>query len=236
VNETVGPDPSRSNWSVVIGVGSLLGIGLLIFAAIVALVPSPNAKPVHRPEPPPKAMAAVVGISAPGDYRNPFFGFRLKYDDPWRDVTEDTREKVGNTTSPASKMISYVLLSIMEKRGKLETGNVNVIMITESLAEIPEITTGSDYLVGLLIPLMKARGQAPKSVRVEEPVMIAGIKFDKVVLIRSTRQSTKEVSQTYWATVKDGYVLFISGTHASPEELKMVEDVVTGMTAEIVSK
>lgn len=187
-------------------VGCLIVAGVLVAALL-------HRRAVSRPP-----LARVAGVSEAGAYRNPYFGFRIRYAPDWQDVTPDYREAAPSFMAEKVDPASFLLA--LARVGGDTAGGLTVVFMVEALPEAAGVRSGGDYLRQML-PQLEGRREPPRDIQWEPRVMLAGSAFDRVSLRRTWEG--REVGMTFWVTVKGGYALGIVGNYATPPERRAIE-------------
>jgi hypothetical protein len=102
--------------------------------------------------------------------------------------------------------------------------------VAEPLGEQDRIVCGAEYLQRTLA-LLRQRPDSPKQVKDEPRATIGGLVYDQLSLTRPWSEG--EVGTTIWAVVTRGHALTITGSYRSPEGLRAIEELLTGMSADV---
>ena len=192
----------------------LLGVGLVIAAIHFGRDRRPGGR------------AEVAGVFEQGGYRNDYLGFRVRYGADWQDVTasarDEARGRAGADVDPSS-----VLLALSRTPDRKPDAGVSVVFMVEPLNGSDDIKTGRDYMQRML-PQLQQRAEPPRDITEEAGTTLAGLAFDRLSLKRSWQG--QDVDMTYWVAVTRGYALIIQGTYRSPDGLRAIGQLLTGMT------
>jgi hypothetical protein len=179
------------------------------------------------------------GITNPGIYINPGFGFSFKYPKEWtvhgeatnQHIRELGKEKIvesGAVSSSSAEVAlkhTYQLLTVFRHPVGTPgvTFNPGIFVIAEKVSHAPGIINGKDYLLNLRVILLKTGHQA----QLKEPMEyhFGGSQFfreDYAIEINGVH-----VVQSYFAKVANGYALlfvFMGQDQKSVDELSKAMD------------
>ncbi|OWK45728.1 hypothetical protein [Fimbriiglobus ruber] len=106
-----------------------------------------------RRDDPPGILADVRGLSEPGDYRNPYFGFRVRYGADWRDATEETRRQAAGRPNSGSDRTAYLLALVWAPVA--DRNEASVLFAAEPVRRADPVDSGAEYLRRLLALLRR---------------------------------------------------------------------------------
>lgn len=102
-----------------------------------------------------------------------------------------------------------------------------MIFGAEPLSQPEGVPSGAEYLRRML-PRLQQRRDGPREIKDEPPATVGGLAFDRLSLKRPWGDG--EVRMTYWAAVKRGYAVLITGTYSSSEGLQAIEELLARVT------
>lgn len=161
----------------------------------------------------------VAGVAEPGDYRNPYFGFRVRYGADWRDVTVEARARAARPSGGGTDG-TPILLALARPSTAGRDDEASVVWVADPLPRSEGFDSGTEYLRRMLTQLRQRR-DGPKEVKGESLATIGGLAFDRLSLARPWGDG--EVRMTYWVAVERGYALVITGSYGSSEGLQAIE-------------
>jgi hypothetical protein len=196
----------------------LIGVGLLLAASQLGRQLSPVGREVSSDLQGHTAVN-VIGVAEAGDYRNPFFGYRLRYPTDWEDVTAEARKRAAERSSGGASE-DLVLLALARAPAGNGDDGAGLMFLAEHLPKSEHVVSGADYLRRALVRLQHHAGP-PKQVKEEPQAVIGGLVYDRLSLRRPFGDG--EIRMTYWVALRRGYALIITGSYRSPEGLEVIE-------------
>lgn len=139
-NRRASKFPQRYTWRSLALV--VIGVGVMVWSI------QPQPQPIVE-------SADIAGVAKPGDYRNPYFGFRVRYGDDWQDVTKEAQTRateeveVGTDKSP-------VLLALARAPAADQNRDASLMIVVDRLAKQAS-PSGADYLRRMLLQLQQRR-------------------------------------------------------------------------------
>ncbi len=221
MNPTAASNLLRLIWGYVLLCGCMLIVGLGIWILLPA---RPKSKTSQN------FMSIVAGDSKSDEYHNPYFGFTVKYDGDWRDVSASQREALVKRTSAATMKKNAILLAI--ERGP-QKGATNLTLTSAFVSKKDLIDDPQDYLRMVVTALAMQRSLGQESIRIEGSTVFAGIKCFRATVALGRTTDGKERHWTYWVGQKGDYRLVILGTYSSEEDFEEIQRVLGGMPVEI---
>ena len=186
-----------------------------------------GARPVNSNEPVDDS-AELAGVVAEREYRNPYFGFRVPFDEAWLDISDEVRAQVAQRKKDKTTE-SLVLLALAWRPAPAIESGANVMFAVEKFSNAEGDLSGADYL-RRLIGQLEHHPDPPKEVKNEPKSTIAGHDFDRLALKRLWGDS--EIGMTYWVAVTKGHALVITGSYATPEGLAAIERLLANASAQ----
>jgi hypothetical protein len=220
------PHPVR--WSpkpTLIACGLVIGAGVLV--GVVQFWRTKTSVDETNPTP---SKAELAGVAAPGDYHNPYFGFRVRYGADWQDVTAEARKRATERLEANPRESTLLLALAWSPVGEKDRG-ASLLFGAESLSAAERTISGAEYLRRMSIQLQQRR-DGPREIKEEPQAMIGGRLYARLSFTRPWDGS--ELRMTYWVTLKHGHAAIIAGTYNTPEALQAIETLLARVSEDTV--
>lgn len=227
-----GPGSGRKSRFTLRRSGALLiGCGLLMalaqFMRNSRHDPQPAAREDQTPATAEPRPESIRGVLEDGGYRNEYFGLRLPLRDGWHPIDRDSIRQAAGRSKNADQAESILLGLAKAPQG--DAPGASLMLTAERIGPRSIGMTGRQYLSRML-NLLERHPEPPRDARLDSAVTYAGTEFHRLSLRRPVGDG--EVGMTYWAGVKNGYVLTFAGSYASEDGREEVQRLFDGLTTD----